>query len=486
VPNEPVGYELQPFEKRLAALETAAARQPAHLAFASSVNGVRTHQFYFDRFWRLIGAPPSTELRSYAREVNDGNRAAAHNYLTHGLHSYKGKFFPQIVRALINHAQLEPGSSVVDPFIGSGTTAVEAELMGYAGYGIDRNPLAALIADTKCAALHLELDEVLEAHEEVLGRVRTSRATSIANRSYLERWFPPDTLLLIARTLAGINHAPVPEAFKNVARLVLSTNLRAWSLQEPSQLRIFRRAEAPPAADLAARFASDLRSAHAELCVSLRLIRELELVLPGATIILGDGRLLESWAGSHDALITSPPYATALPYIDTDRLSIYALGLADISDRSSLEWAMIGNREIRQRQKTELEQALVANEAELPEDVCASILQIRRANARAEVGFRRANLPALLYKYFWDMDTVLRRAADHLQPNTLCAIVVGDSFTVAGDKRVRIATGDHIVSCAEAQGFRLEERIAMGGQVRYLPHQKNTIPAEEILLLRRA
>lgn len=483
--NEPVGYDLQPFEKRLAALESAAARQPSHLAFASSVNGVRTHQFYFDRFWRLTGAPPSIELRSYAGEVSDGNRAAAHNYLTHGLHSYKGKFFPQIVRALINHAQLEPGSSVVDPFIGSGTTAVESELMGHAAHGIDRNPLAALIADTKCAALHLDLDEVQDAHEDVLARVRTSRTTNIANRSYLERWFPPDTLLLIARTLAGIDRAPVPNAFKNVARLVLSTNLRAWSLQEPSQLRVFRRAKAPRAADFAAKFASDLRSTHAELCVSLRLTRELQLVLPGATIIRGDGRVSETWAGSHDALITSPPYATALPYIDTDRLSIYALGLADISDRNSLEWEMIGNREIRQRQKSELEQALTANEAGLPDDVCKSILKIQRANARADVGFRRANLPALLYKYFWDMDTVLRRAAEHLRPNALCAIVVGDSYTVAGDKRVRIATGDHIVSCAEAQRFRLDERIEMGGQVRYLPHQKNTIPAEEILLLRR-
>ena len=114
-----------------------------HLAFASSVNGVPTHQFYFDRFWKLAGADGTTDLLAYAAEVSDGNRAAAHNYLTHGLHSYKGKFFPQIVRALINYADLAPGSSVMDPFVGSGTTTLEAQLMAHHGHGIDKNPLAA-------------------------------------------------------------------------------------------------------------------------------------------------------------------------------------------------------------------------------------------------------------------------------------------------------------------------------------------------------
>src|SRR5271154_3566076 len=99
--REPVGSALQPFEERLAELELSGAVSPGDLAFASRVEGQPTHQFYFDRFWRLVGTNVATsDLRAYSEGVGDGNRTAAHNYLTHGLHSYKGKFFPQIVRAL--------------------------------------------------------------------------------------------------------------------------------------------------------------------------------------------------------------------------------------------------------------------------------------------------------------------------------------------------------------------------------------------------
>jgi site-specific DNA-methyltransferase (cytosine-N4-specific) len=483
--TEPVGYELQPFERRLAELELRGSPDPAHLAFASVANGTPTHQFYFDRFFKLVAAD-ANDLLAYAQGVSDGSRAAAHNYLTHGLHAFKGKFFPQIVRSLTNFAGLAPGATIVDPFVGSGTTTLEAQLMGFHSHGIDRNPLAALIAETKSACLRLERAEVADAAAVIRARIRLSRASVVSNQAYLERWFPPPTLRLIARILAGIEAADVPKPFKDLGRLVLSSLLRPWSLQEPAQLRIFRRSEAPAADALALRFEADLIRATAELETTLRLVDALGLALGDTQIVHGDGRETVSWGSrKYDGLITSPPYATALPYIDTDRLSIYALGLADVRERSGLEWSMIGNREIRERQKSDLEHALTHNLAGLPSSVCTSILKIKRANDRVGVGFRRENLPALLYKYFWDMDTVLRNGAESLLPRSLCVVVIGDSHTVAGRTKIRIETASHLIACAERHGLRLEERIAMGGQTRYLPHQRNTIPDEEILLLRR-
>jgi hypothetical protein len=81
------------------------------------------------------------------------------------------------------------------------------------------------------------------------------------------------------------------------------------------------------------------------------------------------------------------------------------------------------------------------------------------------------------------MQTVLERAAESLKPSALAAIVVGDSFTTAGRGRFRIRTADSICETASALGYEVIERIEMGGQVAYLPHQRNTIPAEEILIL---
>jgi Putative RNA methylase family UPF0020 len=481
---ERVAYRLQAFERRLAAREERSAPQKKQLAFFARYDGTRTNQFYFDRFVRLTDVPGGQSLLALAESTPDGHRSAAHNYLTHGLHAYKGKYFPQVVRSLLNSAGVAPGARIVDPFVGSGTTSLEASLMSCTAHGIDQNPLAALIARTKVAALRLPNAELRPMEAEIVGEMKRAYKGDLPNEAYLARWFPPDNLRLVGRVLGAIERAAVPQAMADVARLTLSALLRAWSLQEPTQLRIFRRPTAPDAASLRARFVADLQTTVASLRVGSRLLRELGISLGEVSVLEGDARESATWIADCDALVTSPPYATALPYIDTDRLSIYALGLAEIGERSDLEWSMIGNREIRKRQRAELEEQLDENAAGLPGAVIKDILAIRSRNQATGVGFRRENLPSLLYRYFADMQTVLRRAAESLKPGALVAIVVGDSFTMAGTKRVRIRTADALCETASNLGFKTDERIAMGGQVGYLPHQRNTIPAEEILILR--
>ena len=66
--------------------------------------------------------------------------------------------------------------------------------------------------------------------------------------------------------------------------------------------------------------------------------------------MIGDARVADkailNITRSVDCIITSPPYATALPYLDTDRLSIYFLALFERSEHRQHDLNMIGNREI--------------------------------------------------------------------------------------------------------------------------------------------
>ena len=49
-------------------------------------------------------------------------------YGPHGIHEYRGKFFPQLVRSLLNIAGAGSTSLILDPMCGSGTTPTEAVL----------------------------------------------------------------------------------------------------------------------------------------------------------------------------------------------------------------------------------------------------------------------------------------------------------------------------------------------------------------------
>lgn len=68
--------------------------------------------------------------------------------LTHDLHIYKAKFFPRMIRALLNIYAPEH-ARVVDPFCGSGTALLEASLLGLESYGIDFDPICELISSSK-------------------------------------------------------------------------------------------------------------------------------------------------------------------------------------------------------------------------------------------------------------------------------------------------------------------------------------------------
>src|SRR5712692_7140895 len=66
----------------------------------------------------------------------------------HSMSSYLGGFPPKIPRMLVNR-WTGPRTTVLDPFCGSGTTLVEAKLLGRPSIGIDLNPLAVALARAK-------------------------------------------------------------------------------------------------------------------------------------------------------------------------------------------------------------------------------------------------------------------------------------------------------------------------------------------------
>jgi DNA modification methylase len=72
--------------------------------------------------------------------------------LTHNFYKYPARFSPIVAREAIK-AFTNPGDIVLDPFIGGGTTLVEASYLGRKGVGIDINQLATFISLVKTTPL---------------------------------------------------------------------------------------------------------------------------------------------------------------------------------------------------------------------------------------------------------------------------------------------------------------------------------------------
>src|ERR671936_946185 len=75
-------------------------------------------------------------------------RRAQTSYLTHDYHKYPAKFIPQLAERLIKENS-NSGDLVCDPFMGSGTTILEAIINSRRAYGSDINPVSVLISRAK-------------------------------------------------------------------------------------------------------------------------------------------------------------------------------------------------------------------------------------------------------------------------------------------------------------------------------------------------
>src|SRR5256714_10547755 len=68
----------------------------------------------------------------------------------HSLHPYLGKFVPQLVEVFLNR-YFSPGGRIYDPFVGSGTTLVEANVFGADAVGCDISAFNCLLSRVKTA-----------------------------------------------------------------------------------------------------------------------------------------------------------------------------------------------------------------------------------------------------------------------------------------------------------------------------------------------
>lgn len=417
-------------------------------------------------------------------------------YGTHGIHEYRGKFFPQLVRALINVSGTGAGGIVADPMSGSGTTLVEAKLFGCESYGVDMNPLSCLLTETKAGLLEANPDDLVKGYRTIREALlkpepRSQRKVYFENlpkddQRYLSSWFGAEVLVALDDIMCLINRESSFHA-KGLMRVALSNILRSVSWQKVEDLRVRKEVRLDVEVDPKREFLEELsRSVRAVLAL---LYQEGNKRYLKHTIVQGDARrCAEMWPavrGRVDTIITSPPYATALPYLDTDRLSLCYLGLLPRPEHRAHDLLMIGNREVSEKLRREYLATYQAEKESFPQAIVDLIDKIEHLNSNHEVGFRRRNLSALLFKYFSDMKRVIHSMHDALKTEGSAYIVVGNNHTTAGGERVNIETAQLLATLADQAGFVVEPSLSMDMLASRDIFRKNAMATEEVLYLRK-
>jgi len=228
----------------------------------------------------------------YFRIIQKNNTRSVNQYLTHWIYPYKGKFHPQMIRALLNIIGLKEGDAVLDPFIGSGTTAVEAQLLGINCLGIDISPLCVIQSKVKTESIEV-IDEIEKIKENLLIKVKPNLFNQLG-KSFLE-------------VINSIPNEKVKNFYKMAYLIAVSDNARRGRNFEQSFYKNL---------ELMIKSVRDFRD----------IARELNLKLGQVEIKTGDSRNLPLENNSIDGIITSPPYSIALDYVSNDAHALKVLG----------------------------------------------------------------------------------------------------------------------------------------------------------------
>lgn len=404
-------------------------------------------------------------------------------YSSHGLHEYKGKFNPQVVRAILNIFCPQKDAKVFDPFCGSGTTLIEAHHSRQLSIGFDINPLAVFISNAKLKSLVADIAELRLISEEILKRYKESEIGEETSRStYLKSWFPLYIYETIEKLRITTNQVAGPLA--DIFLVIISNNLRNYSFQEPGDLRIRRRSSPFPEEP----FIEVIKRSFDKYLIELQCVNEfVGRHNDQSKAILFDIRKnegIEAYKEEFDIAVTSPPYATALPYIDTQRLSLVWLGLIEAGQVTLLEEALIGSREFRKAAFDSWRSKMQINEASLPENISKFCNYLEDTLAITD-GFRRRAVPSLLYRYFSDMKKAFENIAYVMKEKSFFALVVGHNQTTIGGVKHRIDTPTLLSHIAEQVGWKVTEITKLQTYQRYGLHNANAINEESLIVLKK-
>ena len=244
--------------------------------------------------------------------------------LSHDLHIYKAKFFPRMVRALLNIFGRD-GATVFDPYCGSGTALLEASLLGLNSFGSDIDPICHLISRTKVTPFVREapLTESLKRFGQKLAgvnghrvdftfpaelRAKIERRDRIDQTAYLGEIV--DQTSHLATALAGLRRDhPEEELFFTLASDAVTKKVRYRFIGVGNGKYTIEILRQPLLERMREKVARSQQLAGVFSEIEARLNTKLGTV----NVSLGDARDRATWPvkESVDVIVTSPPYLPA-------------------------------------------------------------------------------------------------------------------------------------------------------------------------------
>ena len=256
------------------------------------------------------------------------------SYITHGYYTYPAKFIPQLAQRLIKENSAE-GNIVIDPFMGSGTTVVEAIVNNRIGVGTDINEIAHLLAKVKTTPIEnlILAEEYYKLEKDLIKKLNGQFEESlkeallkVPNNERIDYWFLPEQkekLAIILARILEIETVDIRDFFLVTFAQILKTS-SIWSQKSVKPTRDLNKKIYNPIELFFAQSKKMIKK-HYEFNKILKPeIRE--NIDTFRNVQCSDSRKLPCENEKATLIVTSPPYVTSYEYADLHQLPSLWLG----------------------------------------------------------------------------------------------------------------------------------------------------------------
>ena len=359
--------------------------------------------------------------------------------LTHAIHKYPAKFFPELPRWIIERYS-EKGDFLLDPFCGSGTSNLEAMLLGRNSVGVDVDPFSRFVARVKTTPL--PKDELLPAYVDLRQKIENFDERKFTNGipcfPYRDNWFKDYILKELAYIKASIEGLQTSQRTKDFFLVCFSSIIRKVSEADNNCTRTVIRKKLGKVVsprDAIKLFAKRLEINTYNMHSFAKKMLNSTVDIPSNA----DARRLEDYDdNTFDLALTSPPYLNAVDYPRTHQLEMYWLGMANGS-LQDLKSQHVGTEIVLAKDYVSLHKTGYA----LADETIGEIYAMDK---------RRAFIAT---KYILDMAANLREVYRVIKPGAAYVVVVGNNLV----RGIEFETWRYLIEMAGRLGYKIECRF---------------------------
>lgn len=442
---------------------------------AASFFNSSARQHLEDAYHPILEISPTINRRSVSFQLS--KKARVHGWL-----KYKEGFSPDLVDSLLDDFGIKSGDTVLDPFLGSGTTSLVAQIRGINSIGFDLLPTSEIALSAKQHILDYDLSELKNMRKAVANlKVPEGYKGRVNSIPITEGAYPDHTDKALAFILEWLKTNEFSEAANNLLLLCMVNSLERlsytnkdgqylrWDYRSSKVIEGNRRraerglapfvtlldkGELPDAIEAIVgefdNILTDIENVQGRR--STDVSAKLEFV-KGSVLL----ELPKLNPNSIDAVITSPPYCNRYDYTRTYALELAFLGLdndtvkklrqtllsATVENKSKLDELGTYYQSINRQKDYEQITKVITECTALQETICA-------LNARAKNGeLNNIGVLRMVEGYFTELTFVYAEIFRACKPGAWVAFV-DDNVRYGGE----IVSVDYIsTALAEALGF---------------------------------